>query len=82
MHNMMGSGYSLVAGQTAYIEDNHSPEPLPATWEIVEHVVPRAKNLKAIVFECEYNQIEECLPVFERLNALFPAQLELKAAAR
>jgi hypothetical protein len=25
---------------------------------------------------------EASLPVFERLNALFPAQLELKAAAR
>jgi uncharacterized protein (UPF0276 family) len=80
MH-VAGGVFADVEGY-AYIEDNHSPEPLPATWEIVEHVVPRAKNLKAIVFECEYNQIEECLPVFERLNALFPAQLELKAAAR
>ena len=80
MH-VAGGVFADVEGY-AYIEDNHSPEPLPATWEIVEHVVPRAKNLKAIVFECEYNQIEECLPVFERLNALFPAQLELKATAR
>ena len=63
-----------------YIEDNHSPEPLPATWEILEYVIPRARNLKAIVFECEHNQPEECLPVFERLNALFP-KVELKAEA-
>lgn len=58
----------------SFIEDNHSPDPLPATWEILEYVVPRAKNLKAIVFECEHNRAEECLPVFERLNALFPAR--------
>ncbi|MFN0109705.1 MAG: DUF692 family multinuclear iron-containing protein [Blastocatellia bacterium] len=63
----------------AYIEDNHSPDPLPATWEILEYVAPRATNLKAIVFECEHNQIEECLPVFERLNALFPIKGEAAA---
>jgi uncharacterized protein len=61
-----------------YIEDNHAPEPLPATLEILEYVVPRAPNLKAIVFECEHNAPEECLPVFERLNALFPVGAELK----
>lgn len=65
----------------AFIEDNHSPEPLPATWEIVEYVVPRAKNLKAIVFECEYNQPEACLEVFERLNSLFPANVTAKGEA-
>lgn len=62
----------------AFIEDNHSPDPLPATWEILEYVVPRARNLKAIVFECEHNQPEECLKVFERLNSLFPATLATK----
>jgi uncharacterized protein (UPF0276 family) len=78
MH-VAGGAYADVEGY-AYIEDSHSPEPLPATWEILEYVVPRAKNLKAIVFECEHNQPEECQPVFERLNALFPA-MELKAEA-
>jgi len=65
----------------AFIEDNHSPDPLPATWEILEYVIPRAKNLKAIVFECEHNQPEECLKVFERLNSLFPANVAAKAEA-
>lgn len=74
MH-VAGGSYADIEGY-AYIEDNHSPEPLPATWEILEYVIPRAKNLKAIVFECERNRAEECLLVFERLNALFPVALE------
>lgn len=70
MH-IAGGAYAEIDGYS-YIEDNHSPEPLPATWEILEYVIPRAKNLKAIVFECEHNAPEECLEVFERLNNLFP----------
>ncbi len=70
MH-VAGGAYAEIDGY-AYIEDNHSPEPLPATWEILEYAVPRAKNLKAIVFECERNAPEETLEVFERLNSLFP----------
>jgi uncharacterized protein (UPF0276 family) len=72
MH-VAGGAYAEVDGYR-YIEDNHAPEPLAATWEILEYVVPRAPNLKAIVFECEHNAPEECLAVFERLNAIFPAR--------
>ncbi len=57
-----------------YIEDDHSPEPLPATWEILQYVLPRATNLKAIVFECEHNAPEACLDNFEKLNSLFPVK--------
>ncbi len=71
MH-VAGGTYAEVDGYR-YIEDSHSPEPLPATWEILEYVIPRAKNLKAIVFECEHNAPEACLDVFAKLNALFPA---------
>jgi uncharacterized protein (UPF0276 family) len=56
-----------------WIEDDHSPEPLADSWEILEAVLPRAKNLKAIVYECEHNAVEEVLPGFERLDAMFPA---------
>ena len=76
MH-VAGGAYTEVDGYR-YIEDNHAPEPLPATWEILEYVIPRAKNLKAIVFECEHNAPEECLPVFEKLNALFPNETSVK----
>jgi uncharacterized protein len=71
MH-VAGGAYAEVDGY-AYIEDNHSPGPLPATWEILEYAVPRAKNLKAVVFECERNAPEETLEVFAKLNAIFPA---------
>jgi uncharacterized protein (UPF0276 family) len=57
----------------AVVEDSHVPEPLPETWEILEYALPRAKNLRAIVYECEKNAPEECVANFERLNALFPA---------
>jgi alpha-D-ribose 1-methylphosphonate 5-phosphate C-P lyase len=48
-------------------DDSHTPEPAPETWAIFEHIVARAKNLKAVVFECEKNTAEECVPGFERI---------------
>jgi uncharacterized protein (UPF0276 family) len=54
------------------IEDSHVPEPLPETWTILEHVVPRAPNLRAIVYECEKNSVEEVAANFARLGQLFP----------
>jgi uncharacterized protein (UPF0276 family) len=54
------------------IDDAHNPEPLPDTWQIVEAVLPRAKNLKAIVYECEKNAPAEVLDNFRRLNRMFP----------
>ncbi len=57
-----------------WVEDDHSPEPLADAWEILEAVLPRAKNLKAIVYECEHNGLDEVLPGFERLNRLFPGE--------
>jgi uncharacterized protein (UPF0276 family) len=80
MH-VAGGAYADIEGY-AYIEDNHSPEPLPATWEILEYAIPRAKNLKAIVFECERNAPEETLEVFARLNSIFPANFTTGAALK
>jgi uncharacterized protein (UPF0276 family) len=67
-----------VAGSTlrdtegfAWVDDDHVPEPLPETWEIVSYVIPRATNLKAIVYECERNQPEEVMDSFARLRALW-----------
>ncbi|MFN3202597.1 MAG: DUF692 family multinuclear iron-containing protein [Bradymonadia bacterium] len=50
-----------------YIADDHTPEVLDDTWRIFEHVVARASNLKAVVFECERNPLEDCLPGFARI---------------
>jgi uncharacterized protein (UPF0276 family) len=58
-----------------YLDDTHGPEPVAEAWEIFEYVVARAVNLRAVVYECEWNQPEECIPNFIRLNELFPATL-------
>jgi len=57
----------------SWVEDDHTPGVLADTWRIVEHVVPRAPNLKALVFECERNPLDACLPGLARLASLFPA---------
>lgn len=54
------------------VEDDHTPEPLDDTWAIYEHVAARAPNLKAVVFECEKNPLDECLPGFSRLARSMP----------
>ena len=57
----------------AWIDDDHTPDVLADTWAIVDYVVPRAPNLKAIVFECERNPLAACLEGFRRLVERFPA---------
>ncbi|MBI5496205.1 MAG: DUF692 family protein [Deltaproteobacteria bacterium] len=52
-----------------WVEDDHGPEPLADTWMIFDHVVARAPNLRAVVFECERNTADEILPGFHRLHA-------------
>jgi uncharacterized protein (UPF0276 family) len=55
----------------AWVEDDHQPEPLPDTWEIFEHVAPRAPNLRAVVYECERNPPGAVLANFERIRAIW-----------
>jgi hypothetical protein len=54
------------------VDDAHGPEPLADTWTIFERVVKRAPALRAVVYECEKNGVEEVLDNFRRLNAAFP----------
>jgi uncharacterized protein (UPF0276 family) len=56
----------------AWVDDDHSPEPLAETWRIFEHVAARAPNLKAVVYECERNAAHEVLAGFERIRAVWP----------
>ena len=35
-------------------------------------MLPRAPNLRALVFECERNAADEVIPTFERLRSAFP----------
>lgn len=58
----------------ALVEDDHSPAPLDATWRIFEHVVRRAPNLKAVVFECEKNPLADCLDGFARIARTLEAR--------
>ncbi len=51
-----------------FVDDDHTPAPLPDSWEILEAVLPRATNLRAVVYECERNQRAEVLPNFERIR--------------
>jgi uncharacterized protein (UPF0276 family) len=52
-----------------FVEDSHTPQVLPDTWAILERIAPSATNLKAVVFECERNPLEACLPGFQRIAA-------------
>jgi uncharacterized protein (UPF0276 family) len=53
-----------------FIDDDHAPEPLADTWQILEAVLPRARNLCAIVYECERNARSDVLSNFERLRSM------------
>jgi hypothetical protein len=56
-----------VDGRT-FVDDDHGPRILPETWQILEAVLPKARNLKALVFECERNRLADVVPVFETLK--------------
>jgi uncharacterized protein (UPF0276 family) len=58
-------------GGRTFVDDDHGPEPLADAWTILEAVLPRAANLRALVYECERNAAPEVLPTFERLRAAF-----------
>ena len=57
----------------AWVEDDHTPGVLADTWAILEHVVPRAPNLRAVVFECERNPMAACLDGFGRIAGVLRA---------
>ena len=53
-----------------FVEDDHSVTPLPETWALLEHILPRAPNLRAVVVECERNPLSACLPLLGRVHDL------------
>ncbi|MEO6950777.1 MAG: DUF692 family multinuclear iron-containing protein [Polyangia bacterium] len=69
----VAGGAEIEVEGLSLIDDSHGTEPLPDTWAIFEHVLARAPNLRAIVFECEKNVPGETLAGFARLNAAFPS---------
>lgn len=70
MH-VAGSASGTTADGYAFLEDNHVPAVLDETWSIFEHVLARAPNLKAVVFECERNPYHACEAGFDRIATAF-----------
>jgi len=57
-----------------FIDDSHGTQVLPATWEIFDHVLARASNLKAVVLEAERNSLDEVLTLFHELDGRWNQQ--------
>lgn len=53
----------------AWVDDDHSVTPLDATWRILDHILPRAPNLKAVVVECERNPLDRARPLLEAVRS-------------
>ncbi len=66
----VAGGTEFAHGGRTFVDDDHGPEPLPDTWRILERVLEGARNLRALVYECERNPAPAVLPNFERLAAL------------
>ena len=66
----VAGGRRFRSGDGHFVEDDHGVEVLPETWAILEQLLPRAVNLRALVFEAERNPAEDVVPVFERIAAL------------
>lgn len=56
-----------------WVEDDHGTAVLDETWSIVDHVVARAPNLKAVVVECERNSLSAVRPLFAATEARLAA---------
>jgi uncharacterized protein (UPF0276 family) len=52
-----------------YIEDDHNPYILPETWEIFRASVDRLTELRAVIFECERNSLDQCRTEMRELRS-------------
>jgi uncharacterized protein (UPF0276 family) len=66
----VAGGTEFEQGGRVFVDDDHGPAPLPETWRILEHVLPRARRLRALVYECERNPRHAVEPFFARLAEL------------
>jgi uncharacterized protein (UPF0276 family) len=51
-----------------YLEDSHRPVVSEDTWSALSAVASQAPNLRAVVFECERNAVDDCIPGFQRIE--------------
>ncbi|MAG59128.1 MAG: hypothetical protein CMJ83_22815 [Planctomycetes bacterium] len=70
--HVAGGGEAETADGYRYIDDDHRADLHPDTWTILEWLLPRASRLKAVCYECEHNDVSDTIPIFRRLNDLFP----------
>lgn len=73
--HIAGGGEAVTSDGYRYIDDDHRAVIHADSWAILEHVLPRATQLRAVCYECEHNAAEETVETFQRLNALFPAHV-------
>lgn len=70
--HVAGGSRRIVDGLVV-IDDSHDATVSDDVWALFEHVVARAPNLKAVVFECERNRNDAVIAGFERIARTWPA---------
>ena len=70
MDRIVNASLGPASRRIVMVEDDHTVEVLPETWEIVTAVGGAATELRAVVFECERNPMEQCLPGFKKIHRL------------
>ena len=66
----------------SFVDDDHSTEMIPETWAIFEYLVPRCRNLRAVIFECERNSLASTLPGFAQIRRVLEGSPSLSARSR
>ena len=67
--HLAGGRYFEHEGRS-FIDDDHGAEPLAQTWQILEWVLPRAPELRALVYEGERNREADALACLRRIARL------------
>ena len=64
----IAGGTLLELDHERYIIDSHIPQVLPGTWAIVDYVLPRAANVRAVCLEAEEQQIPPVARTLEQVH--------------
>ena len=64
----IAGGVEREAGGFTWIEDAHGTAVRPETWRMLDALLPRMTNLKAVVLECERNSLAEVVPLYSDLE--------------
>lgn len=66
----------------SFVDDDHTPAVIPETWAIFEFLVPRCRNLRAVIFECERNELATTLPGFAEITKILEQSPSLASRSR